>query len=213
MYNKLMNKSKPFLVGYKLFFALLGFSALLTEVVVLLERNTFNPANFFSFFTIESNMIAVIALLASALYVAAGKHAKVDALRAAATVYIVTVGLGFSILLAGIEGVEFTAVPWDNIVLHYLMPIALLVDFLIDPPKRKLPFKRALVWLLFPIAYLVYSLIRGAITGWYPYPFLNPSIDGLTPVAIGVSGIVIIALAITWIVTLISGNKRAKRTN
>ena len=33
-------------------------------------------------------------------------------------------------------------------------------------------------WLIFPIVYVVYSLVRGPIADWYPYPFLDPNLDG-----------------------------------
>jgi hypothetical protein len=206
-----MLKSKPFLVGYKLFFALLGFSALITEVVVLAERGTFNPVNFFSFFTIESNIVAVAALLIGAMYAAAGQSHKIDLFRGAATTYILIVGLGFSFLLAGLEDTAFTAVPWDNVVLHYLMPLALIVDFIIDRPKQPITFKAAIWWLLFPVAYLIYSLTRGYFTGWYPYPFLNVEANGYQYVITGILGIVVIGLLVTGVVTLVSGTKRFKK--
>ncbi|MGA8046237.1 MAG: Pr6Pr family membrane protein, partial [Dermatophilaceae bacterium] len=71
-------------------------------------------------------------------------------------------------------GVDLTAVPWDNTVLHYIVPVAMLVDYLLDRPRRRLSFRASLLWLIYPLAYAGYSLIRGAIVDWYPYPFLDP---------------------------------------
>lgn len=210
LYNEVMIKSKPFLVGYKLFFALLGFSAVLTEAVVSIERGIFNPANFFSYFTIEANTLAILSLLVGAIYLAAGKSAKVQTFRAAVAVYMVIVGLGFSFLLAGLDPSVLTAVPWDNTVLHYIMPIAVLVDFLIDRPKQKIPFKKAVLFLLFPIAYLAYSMLRGYFTGWYPYPFLNIGANGWQVFATGVVAIVLIAALVTWVIVRVSGSKHLK---
>src|SRR5687767_167458 len=169
-----MIKNKNVLIGYKLFFGLLGLSSIIIEIATIIERGRFNPVNFFSYFTIETNILVFITLLVSAIAVAMGKNGKLDELRSAATVYILIVGIGFSVLLAGLECVVLTAVLWDNVVLHYIMPVAMLVDFLIDRPKRKVLFKKSLLWLLFPIIYVAYSLTRGALVGWYPYPFLNP---------------------------------------
>lgn len=204
-----MIQNKALRIGYKLFFGLLGLSAIITEIAVIIERGRFNPANFFSYFTIETNILVAVVLLLSAVMTAWGKNTRLDALRAVSTVYILIVGLGFSLLLAGLENTEFTAVPWDNIVLHYIMPVAMLVDWLIDRPKQRLLFKRSLPWLLFPIAYVSYSLVRGAITGWYPYPFLDPSENGYAAVAIIVTGIVVMALVLIWFVCKLSGKKRA----
>jgi len=199
-----MHNRLSLLTGYRLFFALLGFSALVTEIAVLVERGVFNPLNFLSFFTVESNIIVTVVLLLSAVGL------KVDTLRIAATIYILVVGIGFSLLLAGLENVELTAVPWDNTVLHYIIPIAMAVDLLVDRPVKRRSFTSSLPLLLFPVAYAAYSLIRGAITGWYPYPFLNPATAGVGMVVVTIGGIVMLALLLTWVVTRLSGTKRAK---
>ena len=197
------------LIGYKVFFSLLGFSAIITEIATISERGRFSPINFFSYFTIETNILVFVTLLLSAIAVAMGKNGKLDVLRSAVTVYMLIVGIGFSILLAGIEGIILTAVPWDNIVLHYIMPIAMLVDFLIDRPKRKISFNKSLVWLMFPVLYVTYSLIRGAVVGWYPYPFLNPDPEGYGAVTITVLGLLLLSLGITWVITKLSGTKQS----
>lgn len=201
---------KKFLTIYKTFFALLGFSALLTEIAVLVERNVFNLVNFFSFFTVESNVLVVFVLLASAIATAAARNEKLDQLRAMVTVYILVVGIGFSFLLAGLTDVALTAVPWDNTVLHYIIPAVVLVDYLIDRPTRRLSFKRSLVWLSFPAVYLVYSLTRGAITGWYPYPFLNGPVNGYETVAVTAVGLFVLGIALIWCVCRLSGRPLAK---
>jgi hypothetical protein len=203
-----MMQNKKLLVGYKLFFALLGFSAIVTEIATIAARGRFNPVNFFSFFTIEANLLVVVVLLLSAIAVAMGKNGKLDALRGATVVYILIVGIGFSVLLAGIEDTTLTAVPWDNTVLHYIIPVAVLVDFVIDWPKRKLLFKASLPWLLFPILYVAYSLIRGALVGWYPYPFLDPDTKGYGAVAFTVLGLLALALGLTWVITKLSGKRK-----
>ncbi len=62
--------------------ALLGFSALVTEVAVLVERDLFDPGNFFSFFTVEGNAFAVGVLLVSAV---APKSRTLEMFRGAVT--------------------------------------------------------------------------------------------------------------------------------
>jgi len=209
-----MIKNKLFLVGYKVFFALLGFSAIVTEMVVTLERGTFNPANFFSYFTIEINTLAFITFLLSAGVLISGKARKwLDTLRSITTVYILIVGIGFAVLLAGLENVALTAVPWDNTVLHYIIPAAVLIDFLIDRPRRKISFKSGLVWVTFPLLYAAYSLVRGNLVGWYPYPFLNPSLHGIAPVAIAITGLTVLGLILVFVITWFTrlGTTKAKK--
>lgn len=202
-----MVKNTQFLIWYKVFFALLGFSAVVTEIATLTTKGIFNPANFFSYFTIETNIFVVVVLLISAVLTAAKKNDKIAALRSAATVFIVIVGIGFAVLLSGIKDAAFTAVPWDNIVLHYIMPVAVLVDYLIDRPRHKLSFKRNVPWLLVPVVYTAYSLVRGSFVGWYPYPFLNPTVQSYTSIFVTVFGLLLLGLALTWLTCKLSGKK------
>ncbi|HIA91913.1 TPA: hypothetical protein EYO12_02225 [Candidatus Saccharibacteria bacterium] len=205
-----MTVNKKFLIVYKLFFALLGLSAVVTEIATIIERGIFNASNFFSYFTIETNIIVICVFLLSSYAVAMGKNKKLDVIRAAVTVYILIVGIGFAVLLAGLENTTLTAVPWDNIVLHYIIPVAVLIDYLIDRPATKILFKSSLKWLLFPVSYVVYSLVRGPIVDWYPYPFLNPTINGYIGVAVPVVGLVLLALTLQGFVCKLSGKNRRK---
>ena len=208
-----MNRSKQFRVGYKLFFGLLGFSALVTEIAVLVERGIFNPANFFSYFTIEANTFAFIIFLISAFFTFAGKKSKtLDFLRGASTFFMVVTGIIFAVLLAGLEGVTLTAAPWDNIVLHYLIPIAVALDWIVDPPSQRVSFKKALLWLSFPLAYLVYSLVRGPIVGWYPYPFLNPANGGYGQIAVTSFVILVVGVVLVYVVSRVGVAPQQSKT-
>lgn len=197
---------RALLVGYKTSFALLGFSAIVTEIATLVERGYFNPLNFFSYFTIQTNLLVVVTLLLSAFALAAGKRRRFDSLRGLTTVYILVVGIGFSFLLAGMEGLILTAVPWDNIVLHYIIPVAVLIDFLIDRPA-KIRFVTSLWWLVYPIIYVTAALIRGAITGWYPYLFIDPDQNSVTSIVITILGFCGAYLLLIWIVTRLTARK------
>jgi uncharacterized membrane protein len=90
------------------------------------------------------------------------------------------------------------------------MPIAAVLDWLYQPPKSNLALKQIQYWLIFPLAYLAYTLVRGAIVGWYPYPFLNSANVG------GYGGVLLYSLAISVLffvvsVVLIMLGKRLRR--
>lgn len=199
-----MFKNKTYcylLMTSRILFALLGFSAIVTEIATLSERNRFIPVNFFSYFTIEANLFAVIVLLLSALALASNKQSeRLALLRGSSTLYMMVVGILFSLLLAGIDA-EFTSVPWDNTVLHYIMPLFVTLDWFIDQSPVHITFKRALVWMIFPIAYVAYNLIRGHFVGWYPYPFFNPTENGYISVAMITAGIVVGSAGLIWVIT------------
>ena len=157
----------------RLAFTLLALTAVGTQLALGLQREIFVVANFFSFFTIESNLIGAFVLLLTGVgALRSADPGRFALLRGAATLYMTTTGIIYFLLLRGLEASLQTPVPWINTVLHYVMPLVLLIDWFVSPARR-ITFTRALVWLLFPLAYVAYSLIRGSIVGWYPYPFLN----------------------------------------
>lgn len=186
--------------GLRLFLAGLVITAVITQLAHLANRDTFNPANFFSFFTIESNILAAVVLIIAACYTLAGKKETTGfaLVRGAATLYMVMTGIIFALLLSGIQNSLQTTIPWVNTVLHYIMPIAMLADWFSSLPRQRITFKRALIWLVFPVAYLFYSLVRGHITHWYPYPFLNPTEHGYGRVALTSVIISIGAVLLVW---------------
>lgn len=192
----------------RIILAVLGASAVITQFIHGTQRPTFGLVNFFSFFTIESNILAVIVLFTAGVYGLRGTRKLSDFIRGAATVYMATTGIIYALLLSGLENSLQTPIPWVNAVLHYIMPVIVCLDWLLDRPKT-ITFKKALWWLMFPLAYGIYSLIRGHITGWYPYPFLNATKHGYAFVAeTGVA----VAIGIMTIVLLVAWYGRAPKT-
>jgi hypothetical protein len=199
--------NKNLVIAYRVLFAFLGFSAVVTEIATIVERGRFVPANFFSFFTIESNLIAVGILLLSALSGFAGKQSyRIAMLRGFNAFNMIVVGVVFSLLLSGLDA-DLTAVPWDNTVLHYIMPVVVALDWFVDRPKTQLAFKNALVWLLFPLAYVTYSLTRGPIADWYPYPFLNPAEHGYAQVFATSAILLVGATGLVWVLVKFTKQK------
>lgn len=176
----------------RLFFGLLGLSAVITEIIILVNEGVFNPLNFFSFFTIQSNIAAALLLL----YLATARNVSqtVQAIRGAISLYMLMTGVIFALLLSGLADARLTALPWDNTVLHYIMPIVVTLDWAIHPPKKKLAPKAVWAWTIFPIVYVIYTLLRGSAVGWYPYPFLNPQASSY--VEVGVTSVVIAVFVI-----------------
>lgn len=191
-------KNKRLLAGLRIFFGLLGLSSIVIEIMTLVGRGGFAPMNFFSFFTVEANIFAAAVLIASAFI---PRNRSLTMLRGAATLYMVTTAIVFAVLLSGLDANVLTAVPWDNTVLHYIMPMVMIVDWLIDPPTFRISFKKALLWLAYPMVYVVYSLVRGAIVGWYPYPFLNPANKGYAGVIVVSIGIAVVTTGLCWVLT------------
>jgi hypothetical protein len=186
----LMNK-RQFLIGVRLFFAALNIAAILTQLVYSSQYAlSFDIVNFFSFFTILANVFVSIVFVVSAFRLAQGKRPSPtdDILRGASVLYMAITGIVYSLLLSGID-VDLS-LPWVNLQLHYIMPIVVVLDWLYQPQLSKLTVKRIVPWLIFPLLYLVYTLVRGPVMNWYPYPFLDPAnVGGYGGVALYCAGI------------------------
>jgi hypothetical protein len=159
--------------------ALLAAAAITYQLARLQGHSSFRgPGNFFSFFTIQSNILAATALVLAALVRRDERSLAFDAARTAATFYIAITGVVFAALLSGMQEQLDTHNPFANSVLHYVIPAAAALDWLVDPPRHRLGTKVALGWLAYPAAWFAYTLVRGAAVGWYPYPFVDVSQHG-----------------------------------
>jgi hypothetical protein len=205
---------RNFLILYKFSFALLVIAAIATQLSHGVKLTLgFSIVNFLSFFTIESNLFGVLIMGMSAyyLYTLKKRDDGLDVLRGAATLYMVTTGIIYAILLSGTD--VQTPLPWVNAVLHYIFPLAVLIDWLIDKPAAKTTLKQSLLWLIFPLVYAAYALIRGPFANhWYPYPFLNPAQHGYATIALNC---VVIGVAVAVLSLIIArlprlGRKLAK---
>ena len=172
----------------------------------------FQKANFFSFFTIQSNILGVVALLLLVLVRRAERTPAFDGARGAAVLYMAITGVVFALLLTGLQEELQTTIPWVDFVVHKLMPVVLVVDWLLDPPRHRLPRWTALASLAYPLAWLAYTLPRGEIVDWYPYPFVDVSTHGyrsvLASCVVLTIGFAAAAFALLWI-----GNRRVRSSS
>ena len=172
-------------------------------------NTAFDKANFFSFFTIQANILAVAALFGLVLVPRARRTVLFDGARSAAVLYMAVTGVVFALLLSGLQAELQTTIPWVDFVVHKLMPIVLVADWLVDPPRHRLPRWAVAAWLSFPLAWVTYTLVRGANVDWYPYPFVDVSRLGYDGV-LGRSVVLAIGFAAAGAALLWLGNRRAR---
>ena len=68
------------------------------------------------------------------------------------------------------------ALPWANTVVHVVLPIYCILDWVLVADRPRLPWK-LLAWIVvYPLVWAVVVLVRGATDGWVPYPFLDPQL-------------------------------------
>lgn len=147
---------------------------------------------YFSYFTIWTNLMIAIGwgTQAGLPQSRLGQLFGRDDVRTAATSYIVLVGITYHALLAAQynpEGLQLFA----DILLHTVVPLAVFAEWLFGSGKRDARFAQVPGWQVYPVIYTAYTLIKGAITDFYPYPFLDVATLGYGGVAIQLAGLIV----------------------
>jgi len=79
-------------------------------------------------------------------------------------------------------------------LLHSVIPLLFIIQWYLYAPKEGLKWKNIFLWLMYPLLYLIYTLFRGYLSGFYPYPFINVTELGYSRVFINCIGLLIVFL-------------------
>ena len=124
--------------------------------------------NYFSFFTILTNVL-ITAILAAALVHPSSRLAQPGAF-AAGSVYIFVVAVTYQLLLRGDpHGLSLLA----DTGLHAIAPALFILIWLMWTPKAGLRWSEPAAWLIYPALYTAYVLARGTLFHRYPYFFTD----------------------------------------
>ncbi|MFZ1071247.1 MAG: Pr6Pr family membrane protein [Methyloceanibacter sp.] len=167
---------------------------------------------YFSFFTIITNVLVALALTLPWLAPEsrAGQFFDRPSVRTAILAYIIIVAVIYHYLLAKLWNPQGWQLIADTIE-HVVTPALYVIDWVLFVPKGTVKWKSAVVWLGYPLVYAAYSLIHGAVTGFYPYPFINVSNLGYDKVLINMAVLVLVFLGLG--LALIGIDRRMGRSN
>lgn len=160
-----------------------------------------------SYFTNQSNLAFVLLAVTGAAMVRR-RPAWFDDARGAVAFYLVMTGIIYALLVAPLDELTRWDIGWTGIVLHRLAPVAALLDWLLTPQGRPPRARRILWWLLYPVVFLVFTWVRGGITGWYPYEFLDPTASSWTQVLLTTVVVLVAFVSIAVVMHLIGGRLR-----
>lgn len=133
----------------------------------------------FSFFTVDSNVLALIVCVLIVLRRDTG-GALWRVVSLATLLSLTVTGTAFSLLLDPSLELRGAAVIVNNIF-HILSPAMFAALWLLWGPRRQLNPRVIALAFLWPVAWLVYTFLHGALTGWYPYAILDAGKVGLGP--------------------------------
>jgi hypothetical protein len=155
----------------------------------------------FSFFTIQSNLLSGI--VSAQLAIRPDRDGPIwRVVRLAALIGISGTGIVYSTVLAGVHQPSGTSETLVNILVHYVVPIMMIAGWLLFGPRPRVDPTTLLWSLLFPALWLVYTVARGAIWKWYPYPFVDVTAHGYARVALNALGVVVVFGTVAVLFTL-----------
>ena len=191
--------------------AIVGWCGLVIQLdLVLLARWTSGASllgglvNYFSFFTVLTNtLVAVVLTCVATRQPSKGRTFFLQPwVTSGITVSIIVVGVAYNLLLRQLwqpQGLQWLA----NEMLHDVMPVLFTLYWWFCVPKGSLRVRHIGVWVLYPVLYFAYTLLRGHLLGVYPYPFIDVEKLGYAQAFINACGVlagfVLVALIIVGV--------------
>lgn len=163
--------------------AVVTWSALVLQLVLMFGQGNQDIlavlVQYFSYYTILTNLLVAIyfttKLVGKPLWIVKYLHTPAGATGVA--LHITIVGLVYQLLLRNIWNPQGALLLADYF-LHAVIPLYFVLYWLLLVPKKSITYAHISVWLLYPVLYLLYTLIHGAYSGFYPYPFVHVTMLG-----------------------------------
>ena len=155
------------------------------------------------FFTNLTNLLVAVAFTDAAVR---GRW-RTGGLLTAMTLWLSVVGSVYYLLLAkdhNPQGALFVT----SLLHHAIIPTAVFAFWLSAAPRLPITIKQPLLWALWPLAYSIYSLLRGLATGKYPYFFFDPRKIGWGGMAVSLVGFTSLFLVLGLIFRLTANRVR-----
>lgn len=206
-------KDKAIFIG-----AAIGWFAVIMQFVLMMQNRveslTETTLRFFSFFTILTN--SLVALYFSVLWykkpTSLLTRFEKPGFLTAVTLYITIVGVVYQFVLRGIWEPTGMQRIVDEL-LHSVIPVYVLVFWFVYENKMSVAWKSIPSWLLYPLFYLIFILIRGHLSGFYPYPFVNVTELGLEKVLLNSGALVFAFLVLAFVLIAIGKQLKSKTPN
>ena len=194
--------------------ALIGWFAIITQLYLMMTNRVVSvPATifrFFSFFTIDTNIL--VALYFTFIFLRSNSRigrffSKATTITAIA-VYITIVGIVYNVILRSTWDPQGMQKLVDEL-LHSVIPLLFILFWLIFVPIEQLKWKNAFPWLIYPIIYMMYAIVHGAITKFYPYPFVDVNELGYNKALLNAGGVLLVIFLLS-LVLIVTGKLMSK---
>ncbi len=133
--------------------------------------------NYLSFFTVLTSILVAACLTLVACEPDEESFWNWSGVQTALGVYILVVAIVYATVLQGLwipQGLDYLT----DRIFHAVLPMLYIAYWVFFTPKGSLRLVDQITWQGYPFIYLIYTLMRGAFIGAYPYPFLDVARDG-----------------------------------
>ncbi len=160
--------------------------------------------NVFAFFTIQSNLLVASSALLSALDPERDTVAR-RVLRLTSLVAITVTGVVYHSVLAGLVELSGWGYLADRLV-HTVVPILAVLGWVLFGPRRRTGWRVVLLSAVFPVMWLVFTLVRGPLVGgFWPYPFVDVDELGWAQVLLNCGGVAVLFLGLAAVAHITDG--------
>jgi hypothetical protein len=167
--------------------------------------------NVFAFFTIQSNLLLGGTALILALSPDRPQSTLFRTLRLNGVLCIAVTGIVYHVALAPLDDLSGWAAV-ANFLLHTASPVAGVLGWLLFGPRGRTD-PRIVAWsLVFPLLWLVFTLVRGGFVGFYPYPFVDVAEHGYPRVLLNCLLVAVLFLALAAGATTLDRRLHRKTT-
>jgi hypothetical protein len=165
-------------------FAIVGWFAVVGQYFASHDDSLTRTIDYLSYFTILSNILVAATLSCAALapQSSLGRFLLKPSSATATAVYITVTGLTYYFILSSLYSLEGWVLTFDRL-LHYVMPPAFVLFWLLFIPKGRVGVGAAAWILVPPLIYAAYTFVHGPWSGFYPYPFVDLATLGVATVA------------------------------
>lgn len=151
-------------------------------------------ANTFAYFTVQSNLIVGI----TSLWLLLGRDDRATWFRVLRLLGVVNITLTFLVFHAVLRDLQDLTgqAAFADVLLHSVSPVLCVLGWVLFGPRGRLDRRVVALAPVYLLAWGAFTLVRGAVVGFYPYPFMNPDGKGYGRVTINLVIVTVVFVAL-----------------
>lgn len=152
------------------------------------------------FFATFTALMLILVAATSHFFAKSGQSSKTTIVVHLSTLLglIVVTVMQYAFLAKPLEGFPLVS----DLMIHAIVPGLYILAWFVFGPAVRLSVATVAASFIIPTIWLLATILRGMITGWYPYDFINPAFDGVVMAVRNVSllyGLMFLTIGCIWL--------------